>query len=352
MKKRIRFEHGAAFKFAGMNLVTGATGMLGINLMIELLSRGERVRGLKRERSDLSTVRETFAHSPQGPSFDQIEWVDGDVLDTDSLLQAMHGCEYVYHCAAIVSYHSSDRAAMYKVNIDGTVNVVNAALETAIIKLCFVSSISALGKINNAWLNEESEWSESSYNSHYGITKNLSEMEVWRGIQEGMNAIIVNPGIIIGPGDYSRSSGSLFKKLNEGMDYYPPGGTGFIGVKDCVSMMVDLMQTDISGERFVLVAENKTMKDIFGEISEALEKPRPHKEATPFILKIAFMAEWLKEKFTGKKAVVTRETIRNSTARFYYENNKVQATLGRKFTPVSESILTTAAHFRKYAMPQ
>ena len=335
-----------------MNLVTGATGMLGTHLMIELLSRGERVRGLKREESDLTIVKSVFDSEQQAALFENIEWVVGEVLDSDSLIEAMQGCESVYHCAAIVSYHSADRAQMYKVNIEGTANVVNASLDSKISKLCFVSSISSLGKASNQWLDEESEWRESKYNTHYAISKNLSEMEVWRGVQEGLSAIIVNPGIIIGPGDYNRSSGSLFKTLYEGLAYYPAGGTGFIGIDDCVSMMADLMKNDLSGERYILVSENKTMKEVFDEISEALSKPKPQKEATPFILKVACAAAWLKEKITGKKAVITRENIQNSQVQFFYQNKKVQEALGRSFTPVRDSILKTAAHFKKYAVHQ
>lgn len=213
-----------------MNLVTGATGLLGTHLMLDLLSRGEKVRGMKRANSNLEIVKSVFDFYPKGETlFESIEWCEGDVLDVDALQLAMNGCDFVYHCAAVVSYHAKDRDNMYLINVEGTANVVNVALSENISRLCFVSSIAALGKSKpGEVVNEMAVWSDSSYNTHYGITKFLSEMEVWRGIQEGLDAIVVNPGLIIGPGSFDRSSPSLFKKLNQGLSYYPPEEQGLL----------------------------------------------------------------------------------------------------------------------------
>lgn len=332
-----------------MNLVTGATGMLGIHVLHALILRGEKVRALKRTLSDMQVVKNIFAHyHPDANHYNQIEWVEGDVLDVPSLVQAIEGCSHVYHCAAIVSYHKKDREQMYAVNVEGTANVVNACLEMKIDKLCFVSSIAALGKTkHNEWLSESSEWTESNYNTHYGITKNLSEMEVWRGIQEGLNAIVVNPGFIIGPGNFDRSSASIFKKLDEGMSYYPPGGTGFVGIEDCAGMMVDLMKNDVAGERFILVSDNQSMKELFQQVAQSVGKKTPHKEAGSGILRLALIGEWLKEKLTGKKAIVTAESVRNASVRFYYENKKVKELLGKEFSPISNSITNAASFYLK-----
>jgi len=255
----------------------------------------------------------------------------------------MNGCDFVYHCAAVVSYHSKDRDNMYLINVEGTANVVNVALNENISRLCFVSSIAALGKSKpGEVVNEAAVWSDSSYNTHYGITKFLSEMEVWRGIQEGLDAIVVNPGLIIGPGSFDRSSPSIFKKLQEGLSYFPPGGTGFIGVVDCAAAMIDLMKESPSGERYVLVSENLSMKEVFCEIARALGKPLPAKEATPRILMFARMAEAMKELFTGRKALVTKESVKNASIRFYYENDKVSKCLDRTFQPVLLAVKETA----------
>lgn len=333
-----------------MNLVTGATGILGIQVMAELLLRGEKVRGLKRVSGDLSTAQKILAiRTGDDKAIEKIEWVVGNVLDINSLTDAMRDVDHVYHCAAVVSYHADDRDDMYEINVEGTANVVNVALELNRPKICFVSSIAALGKLQkDSWLDEKTEWADSDYNTHYGITKNLSEMEVWRGIQEGLEAIVVNPGFIIGPGDFKRSSSSVFQKIDEGMKYYPPGGTGFIGVKDCASMMISLMKKDISGERFILVAENWSMKELFCSIAQSIGKNIPTREATPTILQIVRIFEWFKQFITFRKALITRETVKNASIRFYYRNDKVKATLGQDFQPLQEAIQDTAQIYRQF----
>ena len=336
-----------------MNLITGATGLLGTHLLLELLQNGQKVRALKRPDSNLGVVQDIFDFYAPGTNLhQQIEWVEGDVMDVESLLDAMAGVEYVYHTAAVVSYHRKDWDKMYRVNVHGTANVVNAAHKAGIKKLCHVSSIAALGKVKpGQWISEAEEWKDSSFNTHYGISKHESEMEVWRGVQEGLDAVVVNPGFIIGPGDFSRSSASVFTKLNEGMSYYPPGGTGFVCATDCARAMRLLMNGGASGEGYILVGENLSMQELFQSISQQLERTVPHKEASSIILQLARIAEWIKEKLTGKKALITRETVKNASIRFYYKNDKIKDAIGFTFTPVSKGIEQTAAFFRLKNQP-
>jgi nucleoside-diphosphate-sugar epimerase len=330
-----------------MNLVTGATGLLGTHLMMELLSRGERVRALMRPSSSLQSVENVFRFC-KSDKFSDIEWMEGDVLDIDSLEQAMQGCTHVFHCAAIVSYHPAERDEMYRVNTEGTANVINVALHLGNIKVGFVSSIAAIGKAkNNEHVDEESEWVENELNTHYAITKQLSEMEFWRGIHEGLEGVAFNCGFIIGPGSFERSSPSLFRKLHEGMRFYPPGGTGFIAVTDAARCIADLTLGPTSRERYILVTENLSMKEIFQLVAQALEVRVPSQEAKPWILQLARMAEWIKEKITGRKALVTRETVKNASLRFYYDATKMQQATNLKATPISEAIKQTAAYFRE-----
>ncbi|MFM9985768.1 MAG: NAD-dependent epimerase/dehydratase family protein [Flavobacteriales bacterium] len=331
-----------------MNLITGATGLLGTHLILELLQNGQSVRALKRENSNTEIVRDILDfYAPGHRLFEKVEWVVGDVMDVESLLSAMEGIEFVYHTAAVVSYHRKDWDQMYRVNVHGTGNVVNAAYKSGIRKLCHVSSIAALGKVKpGQWINEAEEWKDSDLNTHYGISKHESEMEVWRGVQEGLNAIVVNPGFIIGPGDFDRSSPSVFSKLNEGLNYYPPGGTGFVCATDCAKAMRQLMQSEKSNEGYILVAENLSMKYLFQEINKNLGKSGPEKEASSLIMQLARIAEWLKEKFSGKKAVITRETVKNASVQFYYKNDKIKEAIDLEFTPVSKGIELTAAYFR------
>ena len=329
-----------------MNLVTGATGLLGTHLMMELLSRGERVRALVRPSANRQSVEDVFRFC-NNTHFADIEWVEGDVLDIDSLEQAMQGCSHVFHCAAVVSYHPSERAEMYRVNTEGTANVINMALHLGNIKVGFVSSIAAIGKAkNNEQVDEESEWVENDMNTHYAITKQLSEMEFWRGIHEGLEGVAFNCGFIIGPGSFERSSPSLFRKLNEGMRFYPPGGTGFIAVADAAWCIAELTLGPTTHERFILVTENRSMKEIFQLVAQSLGVKVPTQEAKPWILQVARAAEWLKEKPTGRKALVTRETVKNASLRFYYDSSKMQRATNLKATPISEAIQQTAAYFR------
>jgi len=223
-----------------MNLVTGSTGLLGTHIMIELLRRGEPVRALVRPNSNITCVQQVFDFYGS-PDFNRIHWVVGDVLDIPSLLTAAEGCTRIFHSAAVVSYHAADRENMYAVNVEGTENVINTALHLGNIKIGFVSSIAAVGKAkNNDTVDEESEWIDSAMNTHYAITKHRSEMEFWRGIHEGLEGVAFNSGFIIGPGNPERSSPSLFRKLNEGMSFYPPGGSGFIAATDCAHAIVEL----------------------------------------------------------------------------------------------------------------
>jgi dihydroflavonol-4-reductase len=332
-----------------MNLITGATGLLGTHLILELLNRGESVRALRRSNSDLATVKRVLQfYKPQHNLFDKIEWVEGDINDVGSLLLAMQNVERVYHCAAVVSYHRADRKEMYKCNVDGTANVVNVASELKIRKLCFVSSIAALGKLNDGdWLDEQAEWKESKFNTHYGITKNLSELEVWRGIQEGLDAVIVNPGFIIGPGNFDRSSATVFKKLDEGLGYYPGGGTGFISAVDCARIMVELMQGEAVNHRYIAVSDNLAMKELFQNIAQTLGKKPPQKLAGKPVLFLVRIVEALKEKITGRKAVITKESVKNSSVRFYYSSEKLKSAGINGFMPLDEAIKTTVAFYNQ-----
>jgi len=332
-----------------MNLITGASGLLGTHIVFQLLQQGQQVKGLRRADSDLSHMENIFKfYAPDKNYFSAIEWVEGDILDVPSLLDAMQGCQNIYHTAAVVSYHKSDRKKMYRVNIEGTSNVVNCGLEMSISKLCHVSSVAALGKSKaSKIISEETEWEDSEANTHYGITKHESELEIYRGIEEGLNAIIVNPGFIIGPGDFKRSSASLFTKLNEGMAYYPSGGTGFISAKDCADAIVRLMGSNAENSSYILVAENLTMKEVFSDVSASLGKAVPTKEANQHILRIARIVEWVKELFTGKKALITKETIKNASLRAYYDNQKLKNTIDFNPEKISVAIALTAEYFKK-----
>jgi nucleoside-diphosphate-sugar epimerase len=331
--------------FATMNLVTGATGILGSHLMVMLLRKGRKVRALRRPSSSGALWNRLVVYFGVTPEqLNLLEWVEGDVLDIPSLEDAMHGCTHVYHCAAIVSYHPADRAMMYETNVEGTANVVNVALQLGGIRMCHVSSIAAVGKAKNLdHVDEESEWIDSPLNTHYAITKHLSEMEVWRGFHEGLSGVIVNPGIIIGMGEDHRSSGSLIAHIRRGINYYPMGGTGIVSASDCAEMMIALSDSVIQTERYILVSDNITMKDLFQDLARAMHVKVPHKTATAGILFFARCVEWVKEKLTGKRALITSESSRNTALRYFYDNEKVKIATSKSFTPWPDVIKQLAS---------
>ncbi len=315
--------------------------------MLELLDGNKPVRAFYRTSEGQAWVKSLFSFYGKASAYDRIEWHRGDVLDVDSLLDAMQGVTAVYHCAAIVSYHQSDRNGMYKINVEGTANVLNVALELSVKRFVHVSSIAALRRKNAAEpIDERGEWADDPVNTHYGITKHLAEMEVHRAIVEGLDAVVLNPGLIVGPGDFTRSSSSLFSKLNEGFSFYPPGGTGVVGVQDVAHAAVILRERGVCGERYIAVAENMSMKDLFSSISLALDKPAPYREAKQWMLEAARIWEWMKQLFFGNKALVTKESVKNASVRFYYSSDKIVNDLGMQFSSVEQSIRDGAAFFK------
>lgn len=329
-----------------MNIVTGASGLLGMHIMLALAERGEKVTAIVRPSADMSIVNQVFAFYKRSEFLNQISFVNGDVLDTDGLLSIFEKDALVYHCAAIVSYHSKDRALMYRTNVEGTANVVNVGIEKEVKRIIHISSIAALKRTFDGEVTEHGDWENNALNTHYGITKHLSEMEVWRGIQEGVDAVILNPGLIIGPADFNRSSSSIFSKLSEGFDFYPPGGTGFIGVKDAALAALAIASNGKTGERYIAVSDNWSMRELFQKIAREIDAKVPSKEAKPWMLQAARIAEWLKEIFVGKKALVTRETVKNASIRFVYSSDKLKNQIGFSFHSLDSAIDETARFFK------
>ncbi len=321
-----------------MILVTGATGLVGSHLLVELIRQGKKVRALKRTGSDTSAIDKIFAHY-NVPSPDKSIWVEGDVTDYFSLLDAMEGVEQVYHCAAMVSFAGSAENMLMKVNAEGTANVVNAAMEKGVKKLCHVSSTAALGRADNdKIITEKTVWKISNKNSAYAVSKYAAEREVWRGTEEGLDAVIVNPCIIIGPGDLTKSSGRMFQSIRKGLKFYPGGANSFIDVRDVAQLMISLMESEIKNERFILAAENLDYKNVFELIATALNKPAPSIRATALMSALAWRAAWFAGLFTGSNPFITRETAMTGQQRNIYSNKKVKEKLGWDFIPMKEAV--------------
>jgi nucleoside-diphosphate-sugar epimerase len=256
------------------------------------------------------------------------------------LSEAMQGVTQVYHCAAVVTFNPKRKAELFKINVEGTANVVNAALDAGVKKLVHVSSVAALGRIRkDEVVNETMNWTEETSNSNYGQSKYLGELEVWRGMGEGLEAAIVNPSIILGAGNWNSGSSQVFKSVYDEFPWYTNGTTGFVDVRDVVAAMIGLMESDISGQRYILSAENKTYREVFNLMADAFGKKRPHKEVTPFIAGLVWRLEALKSRFTGKEPLITKETAATALAKVQFDHSKILAALPNfKFHSIEDTI--------------
>jgi nucleoside-diphosphate-sugar epimerase len=313
-------------------LVTGGTGFLGAYIIKELVQKNYAVRAIRRSNKLPFFIPQAI--------FNKVEWVDGDVLDIIALQEAMDGIDMVIHAAAKVSFVPKERSEMFKTNIEGTANVVNIALEKNIRRFIHVSSIAALGRTGNgATINEQQPWEEHNLNTNYAISKYSGEMEVWRGIGEGLNAAIVNPSTIIGYGDWNNSSCAIFKTVYEELPWYTNGINGFIDVEDAARAIVLLSESDIAGERFILSAENTSFKKLFDAIADNFGKKHPTREATPFLAAIAWRMEKIKSLFTRKPSVLTKESARIAMSKTHFDNSKIKKYLPAfDFKPLQQTI--------------
>lgn len=321
-----------------IHFITGATGLVGSYLARYLIAGGEKVRALKRETSDIKLVADVA---------DKIEWIDGDITDIDILIKAMEGVHYVYHCAAIISYVSKDRQRLMDVNVSGTANVVNACLDLPVEKMIFISSIAAIGRtgLSGEHVRESNKWEDAAVTSDYSKSKYLAEREVWRGIAEGLNTVIVNPSIIIGSGEWNSGSCRLFTTVFKGFKFYTEGITGYVDVRDVVRISCLLMESNISGERFILNSENLMYRNFLWMIADALHTQRAPYKAKKILSEIAWRADAVVSVFTGKTPTVTKATSRIANKQVYFENEKITSVLQYQFIPVTQSITDTANAF-------
>lgn len=330
-----------------MILVTGGTGLVGSHLLFQLVQRGAAVRATYRKNSRLEQAKRTFSRYTEIATelFDKIDWVEADINDLPALEKAFQGVTHVYHCAALISFDPKSYWKLRKANTKGTANVVNLCLANSVEKLCYTSTIGTIGKsLNDSMASEETEWTEADGNV-YALTKKGAEMEVWRGSQEGLDVVIVNPGIIIGPTDWHEGSGKLFATANKGYNYYPPGGTGFVSVTDVVRMMMQLMDSSITNERYIAVAENLSYQEILSVISKALGKNPPKKRLKIWQLKTFRFFDWILCSISGNKRSMTKSTVRSLMNRQIFDNQKIKTDLNFEFDPLSESIEFTANCF-------
>jgi dihydroflavonol-4-reductase len=311
-----------------MILVTGATGLVGSHLIQQLIQNGESVRAIYRKEI------------PAKHFGSNVEWIKADILDILSLEDAMQNVLQVYHCAAVVSFNPSKKSSLQKTNIEGTANVVNACINTGVKKLLFVSSVAALGRIReDKPIDESMNWTPETSNSEYGKTKYMAELEVWRGMGEGLDVAVVNPVIILGAGDWTSGSSAIFKSAFDEFPWYTSGMSGFVDVQDLVKAMITIMQSSVSGERFIISGTNAYYKDVFALMAKYFKKKAAHKKVTPFLANIVWRMEAIKAKFTGKDPLLTKETAKTAQAKVSFNNHKLlQCFPAFSYTDMEKSI--------------
>lgn len=324
-----------------MILLSGATGIVGYFIAQQLLNKGYQVRALKRANS--KTAR--LGKHPN------LEWVEADVEDIPALEKAFQGIKYVIHCAAVVSFHQEDKQQMMDVNVAGTANMVNLALENDIQKFVHISSVAALGrKDGQAVIDETTQWEESKNNTNYAESKHLGELEVWRGHEEGLDTVILNPSIVIGPGDWHTSSMQVFKYVNQGRIFYPMGEMNYVDVRDVAEITCEMLFKEVSGERYILNAGKAPYKDVFGLISKYLNKPRPRYRVSYTLLTFAYVFDMLRSFLTRKKSIITRESLRLSKMSFMFSNEKIIREMDYKFRTLEESVAWTSGELKNTAI--
>ena len=333
-----------------MILVTGGTGLVGSHLLYEITKSEKSVKAIIRNRAKIDLVKKIFSYYSNNTDelINKINWVDADMLNLAELEDAFKDVTQVYHCAAVVAIGGKKGYELIDQNVTGTENVVNLCLEKGVEKLCHISSIAALGNaINGELIDENSIWNNSKNQSAYSVSKFKSEMEVWRGIQEGLNAVIVNPSVILGPGIWNSGSGLLFAKAAKGMKFYAEGVTGYVDVRDVVDSMIQLMESDISNERFVINSENLPYKMLFDQIAELMSIDKPKKRATKSMLYTAYILDSLASKLSIKKQEITKDIVRASNTKSAYSNKKIQERINKTFIPINESLDFIAKMFKK-----
>ena len=338
-----------------MILVTGGTGLVGAHLLLHLLENGaQTVRAIHRNPKNVIKTKLLFELYEKSELFSKIEWISADILDVPSLEIAFQNVDYVYHCAAFISFNPDDEDKLRKVNIEGTANIVNFCIDKKVKKLCHVSSIAALGDlvpneakpINNT-ITEETEWNPEFSHSDYAISKYGAEMEVWRGFQEGLQVVIVNPGVILGPGFWNQGSGVIFSTVKKGFPFYTNGTSAYVSVIDVVTIMHQLLHSDCSGERFILISENYTYKNILSAIAKNIGAKTPTIKAKPWLLNLAWRFDWFSSKVFRTKRKLSKHSILSLQSTALFSNEKIKNQLDYSFRDINNYLNELVVFYNK-----
>ena len=322
-----------------MIFVTGANGLIGSFVCRRLLKEGYRIKALKRGTSNLNLVEDIK---------DEINWVEGDLLNLSELSSCLDGVKQIVHCAALVSYDSRDENILHRTNVDGTANLVNIALEKKIELFLHLSSVASIGKEKHETTStEETQWFESNSTTAYARSKHQSEMEIWRGYAEGLNAIIINPSLVLGPGDLAKSSTQLFKYIYDEKNFYTGGIVNYVDVRDVAEIVFKLMSSQHFGERYIVNAGSTTYKELFDSIAHAMGKNPPQIKVEGLAIKLAIVFEKIRSRLSGSKPIVSDELEQVSQNKHTYDNSKIKQAVNVNFRSLNDTIVWTSDQLLK-----
>lgn len=328
-------------------LVTGGTGLLGSHLLIQLARDEKQVKALYRNKTAISEVEKLFKFYGIEDKWTFINWIKADISDIESLLDHTNEVSEIYHCAALVSFNPAVAEKLFEANVVGTRNIVNLALASKVKKLVYVSSTAAIGRSGlNGVITEDTKWVESPENTFYARSKHMAEQEVWRGVEEGLKAVIVNPCVIIGPGSLNRSTGAMFSQVLNGLKFYTGGANAFVDVRDVITIMVKLMQSDISEQRYLTIGQNLSFKAMFSMIAVSMNKKAPSVYASKLMTGMGWRLEKMRSFITRSQPRITVETARASHRVSVYSNRKVVEALSFEFRPIDEAVNNTLDFMR------
>jgi len=339
-----------------MVLVTGGTGFIGSYIMYDLLRKNPEIKALKRAGSDFTQTRFIFKYlsesdpMPHGESweqaFDRVKWVEGDVTDLESILDALYGVDIVYHAAALVSYNRKRHDDLIETNVTGTANIVDACLEKGIKKLAYVSSIATLDRKAGEKVNESAFPEDLKFSNTYSESKYRAEMEVWRGNAEGLDVVIINPGIVLGWGNFENSSPEMFKTVYDGLKYYPTGSNAFVDVRDVARALVILTEMDEAlSNRYIAHGSVHTYKEIFDLMAKGLGVAPPTIKVKSSLVKLVWIMAEIKALFSGKEPFITKDLALTSSKNYDFDSSKLEKLLNFKFTPIEQTVAETCKVF-------
>ena len=333
-----------------MILVTGGTGLVGAHLLYQLVSSNQNVKATYKDQKSLEKTARIFSYYTTNHKalFKKITWVKANLTNLPELTLAFNKITQVYHCAAYINFDPRAFNTLKKTNIEGTANIVNLCLAYNIEKLCYVSSIATLGTTaKDTLVTERNVWNPETDNNVYAISKYGAEMEVWRATQEGLDAVIVNPGVIIGPGNWDSGTGQLFKKANKGLKYYTTGTVALVDVNDVVNIMILLLNSSIKNKRFIVVAKNETYKTFLNTLCNAVNRKAPKKTATALLLKAAWILDWIKSGIMRTPRSITKQMANTLLSKTTYSNAAIKDALNYNFKDIETTIVNTGKIFLK-----